>query len=242
MPAAVVGPSSDDVHKALAGRVRALRKQSPFEVLGVSQSASNDELTRAHFALQRELRNLVTSSTSPETRALIDTLTQQLTSAYESVIDGPRRSDVQRRLERAPRVGGVDDLSRTLAADTRFRKGEGALGKSLWDQAVVHFAAALELLPDDAEVHAHLGWALFQQAPDDVTHIVDALARIDQALEKSPTLDSAHLFRGRVLLAQGRTTDARAAFERALACNPECEDARVALEAALSSSRQGARV
>ncbi|MGH2673344.1 MAG: tetratricopeptide repeat protein [Actinomycetota bacterium] len=83
------------------------------------------------------------------------------------------------------------------------------------EEALDEYAVALELDPDDAEAHAHIGLILYASRPR------EALASVDRALETAPGYPEALFIRGAILLrGLDRPEEAIEAFEAYLAAAP----------------------
>jgi tetratricopeptide (TPR) repeat protein len=82
------------------------------------------------------------------------------------------------------------------------------------EEALDEYAVALELDPDDAEAHAHIGLILYASRPQ------EALASVDRALETAPGYPEALFIRGAILLELDRPEEAIEAFEAYLAAAP----------------------
>ena len=84
------------------------------------------------------------------------------------------------------------------------------------EEALQEYAVALELDPDDAEAHAHVGLILYASDQPE-----EALASVDRALETSPGYPEALFIRGVVLLrGLDRPQEAIESFEAYLAAAP----------------------
>jgi tetratricopeptide (TPR) repeat protein len=84
------------------------------------------------------------------------------------------------------------------------------------EEALDEYAVALELDPDDAEAHAHIGLILYASHRPE-----EALASVDRALETAPNYPEAQFIRGWILLkGLDRPKDAIEAFEAYLAAAP----------------------
>jgi tetratricopeptide (TPR) repeat protein len=116
-------------------------------------------------------------------------------------------------------------VGRMLEAESSFRRGEQLLAAG--DSAGAHaaFQEAVKLQPDEGEFVALLGWATHQRAPTDAEAGAEALALLGQAVEKTPALDRAHLFKAHVHKALGQGSEAQAEYEKAVECNPGCTEA-----------------
>jgi tetratricopeptide (TPR) repeat protein len=100
----------------------------------------------------------------------------------------------------------------------RINRGEalGLIGR--WDEAAASYREVLEPEPENAWVHAYLGYALVECG--DVDRLDEAAAHCQRALELAPGLAQAHTNLGAVWVAMGRVDDALAAFRRAVAIDP----------------------
>jgi tetratricopeptide (TPR) repeat protein len=100
----------------------------------------------------------------------------------------------------------------------RINRGEafGLLGR--WDLAVAEYRGVLEIEPENAWVHAYLGYALVEYG--DVDRLDEAATHCEQALALAPNLPQAHTNLGAVRAAMGRLDDALASFRCAVALNP----------------------
>jgi DNA-binding response OmpR family regulator len=231
-PASATG-AAEDVRTKLSERARAMRRQSFFEMLGVSRSASADEIQRAYHALVRDVHpDKLRGNVPADARALAEQIAHQLEAAFATLSDEKKRGEYLKRLEAGQKTGVSDELGKILAAESRFRKGENALHAGSYAKAAALFREAVELYPEEGEFHAHLGWALYLESPDDAVVQADAVKRLQQGIQLSPRLASSHIYLGRVLGRMGRAVDAQRSFEQALVCNPDSAEALAELRLA----------
>lgn len=103
-----------------------------------------------------------------------------------------------------------DDLAARLDLAHRY------LDAGMIERSLEQYAVALDLDPDDAEAHAHVGMILYlSDRPE------DALASVDRALETDPRYPEALFFRGVILLrGLDRPQEAVSAFEAYLDAAP----------------------
>lgn len=94
-----------------------------------------------------------------------------------------------------------------------FQAGDDSL-------AILSWKKALEIIPEDAEVHNFLGIALHRNG-----EIESALAEFEKAVELKPDYFEAENNRGYMLFLLNRYNNALAAFDRSLAVNPAYEPA-----------------
>jgi Flp pilus assembly protein TadD len=233
-PAALDNVTVEALRAQLSARVRSMRRMTPHEILGISRSASLVEAQRAFAALTRELLPAQGRALPADARATAEQIRATAQHALETLTDEARRPDL-RRVHQEVRTPGTDELSRVLAAETRLRAAEKALHDEMPTRAVSLLREAQTLAPNDAELRAALGWALFERdyaergnAVDDGTW-AEARAELQRALQESPRNARVFVFYGRFLRAIGREDDATTAFQNALRCDPDCADAHLEL-------------
>jgi len=132
-------------------------------------------------------------------------------------------------------------VGRMLEAESAFRRGEQLLAAGEMPAAHAAFEEAVQLQPDEGEFLAMLGWTVFRRAPTDAEAGADALAMLIQAVEKSPALDRAHLYKGHVHKGLGQAAEAQAEYEKAVECNPGCTEALRELSILTWASRAAQR-
>jgi protein O-GlcNAc transferase len=94
----------------------------------------------------------------------------------------------------------------------------GALGH--FEQAVVHYGAAIDLAPDYFEAHNNRGNALM-----DLRRLDEALASFDEAIRLNPDYAQAHMNRGIALRRLTRLQESLASCNRSIRLDPGCAEA-----------------
>ncbi len=115
-------------------------------------------------------------------------------------------------------------MERLYQAERHFRRGERALRRDKVADAISAFQRAVDLCPDEGEFVSHLGYAKYMGA-DREEEKVAALAELELGASLSPKIDITHLLLARALTDRDRRAAARDAYGRALAANPDCEEA-----------------
>lgn len=122
-------------------------------------------------------------------------------------------------------------VDRLFEAERHFRRGNRALERQRWDEALSAFVRAHELVPTEGEFLAYVGWSRFSSpsAADEESARELALTELAQAADLSPDLYVTHLLHARVLARLRRDGEAKRAYERVLALEPNNEEAQSAL-------------
>ncbi|MFH1809680.1 MAG: response regulator [Pseudomonadota bacterium] len=210
----------------LARKAKEMRKMTYYEMLGVARTASAEEIKKAYYALTREYhpdRHYATAAA--DVRALADQIYSMIHTAHEVLSSTADREAYDSDLLTGLKKGAVDEVSRILAAESKFQRGEALMKKRQYDKAVDAFREALELYSDEGEFHAHLGWSLFQTDPNNAATQRQAEDHIQRGIELNPKIDKAYLFLGYLYKATTRRDEAEGQFEKAIQCNPDCVEA-----------------
>ncbi len=218
----VTGQESVQREKLVA-KISAMRKLDYFEILGVKQSATREEIKRAYFALAKEYHpDKHFSSASAETRAVAQQIYDLISSAHDTLTDPNERKRYVAELANGEKRPEDADVGKILAAEGKFQRGEDLMRNRQYAEAHKLFREAITLYPEEGEFHAWEGWALFQADPNQAE---DAMRAIEQAVTLNPKLDKSYLFLGYIHKATGRPDRAERQFEKAIQANPDCTEA-----------------
>ncbi len=221
-----LSPEESSTREQLAREVMELKKKDYFEVLGVSKSASTEEIKKAYFSLAKQFHpDRLYSDASAEVRNLAEELFGLISEASEVLGDEQRRERYLDELSSGAKRHVSSEVSKILTAEGVFQKGEVALRKRDYDKARRLFGEAVKLCPDEGEFHAFLGWALFQSDPKDEDLVSEARDELNQAISLNPKVDKAYLFLGYIYKAMNYKEMAEHEFEKAIQCNPDCTEA-----------------
>ena len=222
-------PASDDddrhLRERLLGTLAAMRRMDYFELLGLRRDAPPDSVRSAAVELLREYR-VDGPVSSAEVETVVHQIAELVGKAHDTLVEPGARA----RYEAELRAGGVkhevgEAVGRMLEAESAFRRGEQLLAAGDVPGAHAAFAEAVRLQPEEGEFLALLGWTIHARAPGDDGAGRQALTLLAEAVDRSPTLDRAHLYKGHVHKALGQNADAQGEYEKAVECNPACTEA-----------------
>ncbi len=117
------------------------------------------------------------------------------------------------------------EVSKILAAEGNFQRGEELLRRGRFKEAAAAFREAVALDGAEGEFRAYLGWSLFQAGPETPEIAERAIREIESGIQLNPKVDKSYLFLGYIHKATGAWERAGREFERALQCNPGCTEA-----------------
>lgn len=180
-----------------------------YEILGVAQQASADEIRRTYLKLARERHP--DRFTDQAEKAKAHEFFQQLTEAFNTLSNEQRRRAYDQELQK-PKLERPEDLAQDAFARA-LKKVEGGEQQ----EAVDLLHVAIHHQPNEAQYHAALG-RLLSRHPK---HARDAVAALEKAAQLGPDKLAYHIELASLLHAQGLKIRARKALEPALKREPQ---------------------
>ena len=264
MPAVAPTPSSPGRSRRLAARrvadpVRAQQLIADrraaldagadhFAMLGLTIDAPLEDVRAAYFELARYLHpdRLAAAGITDERRDA-HRVFARINEAFGVLSDPDRRAAYQQQL----RAGGVAVVAaQTAQADAQvraaiggeeaYRKGEMALRRMDFLEAINQFRTAVELGPQEADHHAMLGWALYVAAPSKADVLSTARGHLRKGVELTTKSAMPYLLLGRIARMEGDATAAVNALRQAQELAPRNNEVAAELGAA-EAMRQPAR-
>jgi tetratricopeptide (TPR) repeat protein len=119
--------------------------------------------------------------------------------------------------------------TRILSAEDAFHRGEMAMRRNQFEEAIAEFTSAIAHNPNEGDYHALLAWASFCAAPDKHA-VAPALKKsFERAISLSPQSVTGHLYFGRAERMLGNTASAKRMFNEVLNRHPGHADASAEL-------------
>jgi CheY-like chemotaxis protein len=208
---------------ALADR---LRDQSYFEILGVDDSATEEQLRAAFEKRAAHLHPDHHRRSGEAIAHLAGEVFAQLNQAYQTLADPRRRSEYvlnQRKDERD--AERLKQSERALEAEGHFQEGQRLLAQRAYERALEAFGSALQLYPDAGEYHSHYGWTLHLCHPDEPDIASEAIEHVRRGIKLAGQRETSYLFMGRLCKVVGRVELAEKMFARAVQLEPGCVEA-----------------
>lgn len=219
-------PEAERIRAELAELAAGIADRDPFEILGIAETAGDDEIRAAYEQLCERTHPDRVADGGEALRELAEGVFERVEAAYELLSDPRRRQEHLLERRRAGREAAeLDEGRRAIEAELRFQKGQAALRHRDYDEAALCFREAVELYPDEGEYHAHLGWAIHVAQPGDRKRTDEALVHLKRGIKLARDREKPYLFMGRVCNAIGRSDVAVKMFTRAVQIQPECVEA-----------------
>lgn|GEM_PF-528586 len=219
-------PDEDALRAELSGMSERLRGRDYFAVLGVTRTATDEQIRDAYFALAKRTHPDRFSGASEALRRAAEDLFSLVSRAYETLGHRDRRNEYLRaEMTRERDRAEVEEGERALRAELCFQKGVGALKRKAYGEAREQFEQAVKHYPQEGEYHAYLGYALWLADPGAIGSVHEARQHLLRGRKLAPSSDKPYLFLGRLYKAEGKDAQAEKMFQRAVELDPDCVDA-----------------
>ncbi len=225
------GLEDPSLEEFLAAEGMKLKKLDHFRVLGVTRSATTEDVEMAFDRLAWRYHPDRFVSTAGQIPELAEGVFNRLRAAYLVLRSPFRRESYLQQLSGSASGDEDPDEGAEHEAEKELAAGEEHLGAGRYEKAAWHFRRAVKSDAQSATAHAMLGWAVHKNSPTDHVSNREAQRHLQQALQLDPQFDLAHQYLGFLHLAADELDLARDHFQKAILNNPENRDAAEQLKA-----------
>jgi CheY-like chemotaxis protein/tetratricopeptide (TPR) repeat protein len=235
-------PAED--HDQLSRSLRELAERvlggDDFEALGVSPSASDQEVRSAFEGLLQEIPEIESTTANLMLAQRAKRIRSRIKAAYANLRDEEKRRaySLLREEEQQDRKA-KPSAERALEGERWFRKGNAHLERRRWAEAVEAFGMASHLDPEQGEYSSHLGYALYLSNPTDKVVQREAMEHVASGIKRSPKHALSYVYLGRMLKAKGDVEVAKKVFLKALRIEPDFHPAVQELRVLEMRERKG---
>ena len=180
-----------------------------YEILGVAQKASADEIRRTYLKLARDRHP--DRFTDVAEKAKAHEFFQQLSEAFNTLSNEQRRRAYDQELEK-PKLERPEEIAKDAFARALKKVESGEQ-----QEALELLRVAIHHQPNEAQYHAALGRMLSRHPK----HARDAVSALEKAAQLSPETLAYHLEVASLLSLQGLKIRAKKALEEALKREPQ---------------------
>jgi tetratricopeptide (TPR) repeat protein len=210
-------------------RFNQIDKQSLFQVLGLDDGATKDQVRAAYLELARTFHpDRVSALGLGELRPKMEHIFARISEAHATLIDDQARKKYEQTLRDASK-GDMSRAQRILEGEIAYQKGCVLLRRKDWAPALAELRRAVTLNPDEAEHYALLAWAVWQASQDKAKAAAEAKPMLQKAISLQPRCHHAHFYLGEILMAESTLPQALASYQRVLTLDPDNVDAQRAV-------------
>jgi curved DNA-binding protein CbpA len=220
---AAMADTTDAKTKDLRERAQKLLAASYFDALGVSRTASPEEVKRAFIETVKAWHPDRVPPGMDDLKPLFGKVFARLELARATVSDPARRA---RYIEELAKPSGSMAAAEGSSGEAmlEFRKAEVLLKKNDTTQALEHLHRAVQLAPANGDFRTLLVWV--QAKPDSsLDRLRELVAELDKLIAKDRQNERAYFYRAQLRKRLGLTKEALSDFSRAADLNPRNIDA-----------------
>ena len=209
-------PGPDVVRANIQEMAQKLDKSTHFEILGVGQNASADEVGTAFVRAARQFHpDRLTSAGLADLQPLAERILSRINEAAMVLGNAGRRAEYVASL--APGAQAQQNLPSLLEAENMFLKGEVYLKKGDHGKAIESFSAAIQGNSSEPQYQAYLAWTRFDDPRARKEVIVrDTLRILEGVLKERPKFSRGYYWVGQLWKFLNETNKAEHAFREAV--------------------------
>jgi curved DNA-binding protein CbpA len=234
-PAAGQRPSPDSAARRaeMERRLQTVDQENYFELLGLAQDATHDQVQKAYFAIAKMWHPDRLPADLDDLKPHISRAFSRFNEAYQTLNDPLKRAEYTQSLADGDGQAEQEHIGRVVEAALDFQKAEVLLKKHDLLGAEALVKRALSSDPDQPEYLTLLVWIQAQRRGDppameegrETSHYDDLIKALDKVIGKEPRYERALFYRGMLLKRAGRSDKALRDFRLAADINPKNLDA-----------------
>jgi curved DNA-binding protein CbpA len=187
-----------EARKLIETKAKVVEHENLFEVLGVPDTATKDQVKAAYFEAAKRfhpdrLSSLGLEALRPETEKIF----RRVSEAYSTLTDDARRDEYKKTLSKPAAEKESPEAHakamKILEAEMAFKRGEILMRKNDYAGAIGEFEQSIAGNPQDGEP---LAWLAFARVCAGQLTYPDAKARFQEATKLSPKCGRAFYFLG----------------------------------------------
>ena len=169
-------PREDAVSDLVSFLTRVEKAADLYEVLGVTKTASSDQIKRAYLTNARSFHPDKFHRETPDTLRRIHHAFSEIARAHETLKTDSSRTTYDLKMKKLAEAKQSSQKvsvgeNETQAGVDNFEQGLHALAQDNYGEAATHFSRAVHSCPQSARFHAYFGKAL--AAAEDYRHRAD---------------------------------------------------------------------
>ncbi|MEM7448596.1 MAG: DnaJ domain-containing protein [Myxococcota bacterium] len=208
--------------RRITAKVQDMDEQNYFQMLSLDTTANAADVEQAYLTQVKEWHPDRLPEELKELRPWADQIFHHMTEAKNHLTDEETR---RKHIDAVRDGGGTPKAERQIqavvGAAMEFQKVEVLVRRREWQEALDTLNTALEMNNEDPDMHAMLGFILYQLNPEDrEVQRNSTLEALNHALEINPDCEQALYTKGLVLKRTGDKPAAIKLFKKVIARNP----------------------
>lgn len=189
--------AAESVRAAIQDMAQKLDRLNHFEALGVSPSATPDEISIAFVRAARQFHpDRLASAGLQDLQPVAERILARINEASMVLGDAARRSQYVASLNAGPQAASAS-LPTVLEAENWFLKGEVFLKKGEHARAIECFTMATQGNPSEPQYRAYLAWARFDDPRTRKEAVVrETLKVLESVMQERPRFARGHYWTG----------------------------------------------
>jgi tetratricopeptide (TPR) repeat protein len=219
-------PSIEAIRREIDTKSKVVEHEDLFSVLGLTQSATRDQVKNAYFeAAKRYHPDRLTSMGLEALRPEVEKIFRRVSEAYGTLYDDARREDYKKTMGKPKGEENPEAHAKAmkmLEAEMAFRRGEVFLRKNDFVNAIKELEQSVSGNPQEGE---HLAWLTWARVCAGQMPWPEAKARFIESTKLSPKCARAFYFVGLAYKETAEHDRALSAFKKAHELDPRLIEA-----------------
>jgi hypothetical protein len=197
-----------------------IQEENYYEILGVDQKASVEEIRESYFKLAKEFHpDRISSLGIDDIAKEAEEIFRYINDAHTTLTDREKKIEYNEELKGRSKKKEVHDA---LRAEFAFQKGLVHFRKKNFPEAFKDFQEAYKLNPNEGEHLAYVAWSLFCDPRSDKEKLLPKIKeQLLKAIKISPNSATSFHFLGEIYLALDQERRAFTCFDKVLEIQPE---------------------
>ncbi|MEW6144802.1 MAG: DnaJ domain-containing protein [Thermodesulfobacteriota bacterium] len=216
-------PHSADFNERVAEFHSTMQQKDYYEILGVSQEASPEEVRDAYYKLVKCYHPDVNPNADQEIRAKAEEIFTQISTAYETLSERDKREQYDSHEELSVLKSQAKYI---YEAEMTFKKGITLLIQRDYAEAEKKIREAVNMNPDEAAYLGALAWAGFLAAGDKSAVVEEVKSSLEKALKMNDKIPENNYYLASVYKYANDLRNAEKYFEKAIELDPDYIEAK----------------
>lgn len=214
---------SADFGRRVADFHSTMQQKDYYEILGVSQDASSEEIRDAYYKLVKCYHPDVNPNADQEIRAKAEEIFTQISTAYETLSESDKREQYDSHEE----LSALKSQAKYIyEAEMTFKKGITLLIQRDYAEAEKKIREAVSMNPDEAAYLGAHAWAMFLAAENKSAVLGEAKNSLERALKMNDKIPENYYYLASVYKYTNDFRNAEKYFEKAIELDPDYIEAK----------------